>query len=227
MYSNTASGEDVLDGLKQQPQIRSTIQDFQSNYGLPQDLPDAAVGETDKPQHVLVIAEKGTRVPDVISSIPYYIPQPPDGKWEMDLTILKSDKDLSGIEPTKGLNHKEVTADGWVQLPIHRIPLPFDNSLENFGVSSVDADDKPVINGCVYILIELRGIQFVIHAIGRLNGKEDVGLRNSRTTKRLGYGVDEFGDTSKYFHVIASTPIRILQGTEAEPIGMCGSDAHH
>jgi hypothetical protein len=131
MYSNTASGEDVLDGLKQQPQIRSTIQDFQSNYGLPQDLPDAAVGETDKPQHVLVIAEKGTRVPDVISSIPYYIPQPPDGKWEMDLTILKSDKDLSGIEPTKGLNHKEVTADGWVQLPIHRIPLPFDNSLGN------------------------------------------------------------------------------------------------
>ncbi|KAF2839911.1 hypothetical protein M501DRAFT_991901 [Patellaria atrata CBS 101060] len=180
-------GEDVLDGLKQQPQIRSTIQDFQSNYGLPQDLPDAAVGETDKPQHVLVIAEKGTRVPDVISSIPYYIPQPPDGKWEMDLTILK-------------------------------IPLPFDNSLGNFGVSSLDADDKPVINGCVYILIELRGIQFVIHAIGRLNGKEDVGLRNSRTTKRLRYGVDEFGDTSKYLHVIASTPIRILQGTVAEPI---------
>ncbi|MCJ1422362.1 hypothetical protein MMC29_000242 [Sticta canariensis] len=195
-------GEDVLDGLKQQPHIRSTIQDFQFNYGLPQDLPDVA----------------GTRVPDIISSIPYYIPQPPDGKWEMDLTILKSDKDLSGVEPTKGLNHKEVTADGWTELPTHRISLPFDNSLGNFGVSSVDVDDKPIINGCVYILIELRGIQFVIHAIGRLNGKEDVGLRNSRTTKRLGYGVDEFGDTSKYFHVIASTPIRILQGTEAEPI---------
>ncbi|KAE9986994.1 hypothetical protein EG328_004126 [Venturia inaequalis] len=211
-------GEDVLDGLKQQPHIRSTVQDFQFNYGLPQDLPDVAVGETDKPQHVLVIAEKGMRVPDVISSIPYYIPQPPDGKWEMDLTILKSDKELSGIEPTKGLNHKEVTADGWTELPTHRITLPFDSSLRNFGVSSVDADDKPVTNGCVYILIELRGIQFVIHAIGRLNGREDVGLRNSRTTKRLGYGVDEFGDTSNYFHVIASTPIRILQGTEAEPI---------
>ncbi len=190
------SGKDVLDGLKQQPHIRSTIQDFQFNYGLPQD----------KPQHVLVIAEKGTRVPDVISSIPYYIPQPPDGKWEMDLTILKSDKDLSGIEPTKGLNHKEVTADSWTELPSHRIALPFDNSIENFGVSSVDTDEKPVINGCVYILIELRGIQFVIYAIGRLNGKEDAGLRNSRTTKRLGYGVDEFGDTSKYFHVIASNP---------------------
>jgi len=88
----------------------------------------------------------------------------------MDLTILKSDKDLSGIEPIKGLNHKEVTADGWTELPTHRIALPFDNSPGNFGVSSVDADDKPVINGCVYILIELRGIQFVIHAIGRLNG---------------------------------------------------------
>jgi hypothetical protein len=36
-------------------------QDFQFDYGLPQDLPDVAVGETDKPQHVLVIAEKGTR----------------------------------------------------------------------------------------------------------------------------------------------------------------------
>jgi hypothetical protein len=144
----------------------------------------------------------------------------------MDLTILKSDKNLSGIEPTTGLNHKEVTADGWTELPAHRIALPFDNSIGNFGVSSVDADDKPVINGCVYILIELRGIQFVIHAIGRLNGKEDVGLRNSRTTKRLGYGVDEFGDTSEYFHVIASTPVRILQGTEAEPIGMYGSNAY-
>jgi len=88
----------------------------------------------------------------------------------MDLTILKSDKDLSGIEPIKGLNHKEVTADGWTELPTHRIALPFDNSPGNFGVLSVDADDKPVINGCVYILIELRGIQFVIHAIGRLNG---------------------------------------------------------
>jgi hypothetical protein len=72
----------------------------------------------------------------------------------------------------------------------------------------------------------LRGIQFVIHAIGRLNGREDVGLHNSRTTKRLGYGVDEFGDTSQYFHVIASTPIRLLQGTKAEPIGMYGSDIH-
>ncbi|KAF2761261.1 hypothetical protein EJ05DRAFT_497810 [Pseudovirgaria hyperparasitica] len=216
--SKNSCGEDVVDGLKQQPHIHSTIQDFQFNYGLPQDPPDVGVGETDKPQRVLVIGEKGTQVPDIISSIPYYIPQPPDGKWEMDLTILKSDKDLSGVEPTKGLNHKEVTADGWTELSTHRIPLPFDKSLENFGVSSVDVDNKPIINGCVYILIELRGIQFVIHAIGRSNGKEDVGLRNSRTTKRLGYGVDESGDTSKYFHVMASTPIRILQGTEVEPI---------
>jgi hypothetical protein len=50
----------------------------------------------------------------------------------MDLTILKSDKELSGIEPTKGLNHKEVTADGWAELPTHRIALPFENSLGNF-----------------------------------------------------------------------------------------------
>ena len=90
----------------------------------------------------------------------------------------------------------------------------------------MDADGKPVVNGCVYILIELRGIQFVIHAIGRLNGEEDVGLHNSRTTKRLGYGVGEFGDTSQYFHVITSTPIRLLQGTEAEHIGTCGNDIH-
>jgi hypothetical protein len=88
----------------------------------------------------------------------------------------------------------------------------------------VDADDKQIINGCVYILIELRGIQFVIYAISRLNGKEDIGLRNSRTIKRLRYVVDEFGDTSKYFHVISSTPIRILQGTETEPIGTYRSD---
>lgn len=214
----------MLDGLKQQPHIRSTIQDFQYNYGLPQDLPDVAVGETDKPQHVLVIAEKGTRVPDIIWSIPFYIPRPSDWKWEMDLTILKSDKDLSGIEPTKGLNRKEVTVDGWTELPTHRIALPFEDSLRNFGVPSVDADGKSIVNGCVYILIELRGIQFVIHAIGRLNGKEDAGLRNSHTIKRLGYGVDEFGDTSKYFHVIASTPTRILGGSEAEPIGTCGNN---
>jgi hypothetical protein len=73
--------------------------------------------------------------------------------------------------------------------------------------------------------LELRGIQFVTHAIGRWNGKEDVGLRNARTTKRLGYGVDGFGDTTKYFHVIASTPTTILRGTEAEPIGTGESDA--
>ncbi|KAF1994149.1 hypothetical protein P154DRAFT_539797 [Amniculicola lignicola CBS 123094] len=85
-YNPKNSCEDVLDSLKQQPHIHSTIQDFQFNYGLPQDLPNVGVGETDKPQHVLVIGEKGTQVPDIISSIPYYIPQPPDGKWEMDLT---------------------------------------------------------------------------------------------------------------------------------------------
>jgi len=180
MRSDIASGEDVLDGLKQQPHIRSTIQDFQFNYGLPQDLPDVAVGETDKPQHVLVIAEKGTRVPDIISSIPYYIPQPPDGKWEMDLTILKSDKDLSGVEPTKGLNHKEVTADGWTELPTHRIPLPFDNSLGNFGVSSVDIDDKPIINGCVYILIELPGL--LLHSLRYIGSLEQLLRRKGGPT---------------------------------------------
>lgn len=144
----------------------------------------------------------------------------------MDLTILKLDKDLSGIEPIKVLNYKEVTADGWTELLTYRIPLPFNNSLGNFGVSSVDTDNKPVINGCVYILIELRGIQFVIHAIGRLNSKEDVGLRNSRTTKRLRYRVNEFRDTSKYFHVVTSTPIRILQGTKTEPIGTYRSNVY-
>jgi len=217
---NRDSGEDVLDGLKQQPQLRSTIQDFQFNYGLPLDLPDVAVGESDKPQHVSVIAEMGKRVPDVIPSIPYYIPRPHDGEWEINLTVLKSDKDLSDIEPTEGLNRKEVSADGWTELHTHRISLPFDNSIKNFGVSGVGADGKRIINGCVYILLELRGIQFVIHAIDRLNGKEDVGLRNSRTTKRLGYGVDEFGDTTKYFHIVTSTPTRILRGTEAEPINI-------
>lgn len=209
----------MLDGLKQQPHIRSTIQDFQFNYGLPQDLPDAVVRATDKPQHVLVIGEKGNRVPDIIASIPYYIPQPPDGDWEIDLTILKSDRDLSGVELTKGLDRKEVSVDGWTELPSHKISLPFNTSFRNFKLRDVDVKGQSVINGYVYILIELRGVQFVIHAIGRLDGKEDVGLRNSRTIKRLGYGVDEFGDTSKYFHVMRSTPITILQGTEVDAIG--------
>jgi hypothetical protein len=85
---------------------------------LPQDLLETAVGESDKPQHVLVLAEKGTRVPNVISSIPYYIPQPHDEEWEINLMILKSDKNLSNIEPTKGLNHKQVSAGSWIE---HRL----------------------------------------------------------------------------------------------------------
>ena len=40
------------------------------------DFPDKV--QANKPQHVLVIAENGTRVPDVISCIPYHIPQPPE-----------------------------------------------------------------------------------------------------------------------------------------------------
>jgi len=62
------------------------------------DLDNVSVGENDKPQHVLVFAEKNDRVPRVIHSIPYYIPEPQDGKWEINLTILKSYKDLSGVE---------------------------------------------------------------------------------------------------------------------------------
>jgi hypothetical protein len=53
-----------------------------------------------------------------------------------------------------------------------------------------------------------------------MNSKENIGLRNSRTTKRLSYGVDKFGDTSKYFHVIASTPTRLLRETEVDPISI-------
>src|SRR5437762_5817660 len=97
------SGEDVLDGLMQQPHLHSTINNFPCNYGLGQDLDSASVGESDKPEHILVFAEKGEQVPKFIRSIPYYIPEPLDGKWEINLTILKSSKDLSGVQPEKGL----------------------------------------------------------------------------------------------------------------------------
>ena len=128
----------------------------------------------------------------------------------MDLTILKSDKDLSGVEPIKGLNYKEVTADEQTELLIYRIPFPFNNSLGNFRVSSIDIDEKPIINGYIYIFIELQGIQFVIYTINHLNSKEDISLYNSYTTKHFRYGVNKFRDTLKYFYIIASTPIRIL-----------------
>lgn len=169
----------------------------------------------------------GKRVPDVIPSIPYCTPQPHDGEWEINLTILKSDKDLSDVEPTERLNRKEVSADGWTELPAHKIALPFDNSGEKFGVSGVDADGKPIINGCVYHSLRIARNSIRNSCHWSLNGKEDVGLRNSRTNKRLVYRVDDFGDTTKYFYVITSTPTRILRGTEAEPIGTCESDACH
>ena len=74
------------------------------------------------------------------------------------LTILESDKDLPDVAFTKGLNRREISADGWTELPAHKIFLPFNNSIQIFGVSSVDADSSLIINGCVYILLELRGI---------------------------------------------------------------------
>jgi hypothetical protein len=73
----------------------------------------------------------------------------------MDLTILKLDKNLSDIEPTRGLNYKEVTVNSWTKLPTHRITLPFNHLLGNFRIHSIDVNNKPVIHGCIYILIEL------------------------------------------------------------------------
>lgn len=76
----------------------------------------------------------------------------------MDLILLKLDKDLFSVELIKGLNYKEVTANGWTKLPTYKIPLSFDNLLGNFGVLSVNVNNKLIINGYIYILIELRGI---------------------------------------------------------------------
>jgi hypothetical protein len=180
------------------------------------------VGESDKPQHVLVFAEKNEEVPLYISSIPYYIPEPQDGKWEINLTILKSSKDLSDVQPEDGLNCKVVSADGWTELPTHNIEIPFDTSIENFGIQRFDDEDRPTHReACVYLLLELRGIQFAVHALGGLDGKENERLRKLHTFKRQGYNVHGFDDTKKYYHVITSTPTKILGGTAVEPIGKC------
>jgi hypothetical protein len=215
------SGEDVLDGLMQQPHLHNTVNIFPCNYGLGQDLDSAKVGTSEKPKHVLVLAEKGKQVPKFIRSIPYYIQEPEDGKWEINLTILKSSKDLSGIQPEKGLDHKVVSAaDGWTELPAHNIVLPFDTSIEDFGIQCFDDQARPTHReACVYLVLELRGIQCVIHAIGRRHGKEDVSCRNVLAFKSRGYQVHGFDDTTKYFHVRKSTPTRILGGSEEEPIG--------
>lgn len=108
----TCSGEDVLDGLMQQPHLFSTIRHFPCNYGFWQDLESASVGASEKPQHILVFAEKGQQVPKFMQSIPYYIPEPLDGRWEINLTILKSSRDLSGLQPESGLGHKVVSTRG-------------------------------------------------------------------------------------------------------------------
>jgi hypothetical protein len=138
----------------------------------------------------------------------------------MDLTILKSGKNLSDIEPIRSLNYKKVTVDSWTELLTYRIALSFDHLLGNFEIHSVDVNNKLLIHGYIYILIKLREIQFVIYAISLMNSKENIDLRNTRITKWLGYGVDKFEDTLKYFHVISSTPTRLLGGTEVDPIGI-------
>jgi hypothetical protein len=220
------SGEDVLDGLKLQPKLHNTTQKFQSNYGLGHDLDSEAVDESDKPQHVLVFAEKDKRVPNVIPSIPYYIREPLDGKWEINLTILKSGKDLSGLQPEEGLNRKIDGIDGWTELPTQNIVIPFDTSTEDFGIQRFDSGGRrPTYReACVYLLLQFQGIQFVVHARGRLDGKEDVGFRNLHTSKRNGYQVDGYDDATKYFRVVRSTPTRVLGDTVAEPVGRCEND---
>ena len=208
------SSEDILDGLKQQPHLRSTIERFPCNYGLGHDLDSVSVGKSDKPQHVLVFAEMNDRVPKFLDSIPYYILKPQDGKWEIDLTILKSNKDLSDEELQEGLERKIVSGDGWTPLPIRTIELPFNSSIKDFGVQRCDDEGNAApLEACVYLLLEFQGIQFDIHAMGRLDGKEDRSLRNLRTSKRQGYEVHGVQDTRKYFHMITSTPTRILEGT--------------
>lgn len=222
------SGEDVLDGLMQQPHLHSTFQYYPCSYGLGHDLDSAPVGESEKPQHVLVFAEKRQPVPKLIRSIPYYIQEPPDGKWEINLTVLKSGEDLSGVEPEKGLGHKVVSSKGWTELPSHNIEIPFDTSKTDFGIPRHDDKGQPTHReACVYLLLELRGIEFVVHAMGGWDGKESVSFRNLHTAKRQGYQVNGFDDKAKYFHVVTSTAIRILEGTDADPIGTFESDACH
>ncbi len=59
----------------------------------------------------LSLRKKGKHVPKFMRSILYYITEPPDGKWEINLPILKTDKDLFHIQSEKGLNRKVVSAD--------------------------------------------------------------------------------------------------------------------
>jgi len=70
------------------------------------------------------------------------------------------------------------------------------------------------------LALKFQGIQFDVHAMGRLDGKEDVSFRNLQTSKRQGYEVHGFNDTRKYFHVTTYTPTRILEGTQADPIDL-------
>ena len=48
--------------------------------------------------------------------------------------ILKSSKDLSDVQPKDRLNCKVVSADGQTELPTHNIEIPFNTSIENFGI---------------------------------------------------------------------------------------------
>lgn len=54
----------------------------------------------------------------------------------MDLTTLKSNKDLSGVELEKGLNRKVVGSDGRIALPARNTELPFDDSIGLWGTTS-------------------------------------------------------------------------------------------
>jgi len=215
------SGEDVIDGLMQQPRLHSTIKNFPCNYSFGHDLSNAPVGKSNKPRHVLIFAEKGEEVPQYISSIPYYIHEPPDGKWEMNVTILKSMMDLSNMDVDEEVGHKVVSTEDWTELPARNIELPFNTALEDFGIQCYDDDGEPThLEACVRLLLELRGIQFVVHALGRLDGKDDGKLRNLHSFKRHGYQVHGFDDSTTYFHLITSTPTRILEGSKSKPIGM-------
>ena len=91
------SGEDVLDGIMQQPYLYSTIINFLCNYGLGQDLNSASMGKSNNLEYVLVFAEKGKQVLKFIYSILYYIPKPLDGKWEINFTILKLSRGLFSV----------------------------------------------------------------------------------------------------------------------------------
>jgi hypothetical protein len=160
-------------------------------------------------------------VPDVIPAVRYDIRQPADGKWEIDVTILKSSMDLSLVEVEKNWIYKIVDVDGWSKLAVHQVALPFDNSIGSVGTLCHDSGGRPYYEACVYVLLQPRGMQFVVHAFERKDGTDDTALRNLRSFKKLGYEVDTFNDTSKYFHTKIFTPTRLLEGTRMDPIGKC------